>query len=156
MSIRIQVPRSSLVGRFFAARWAKWLLISLAAIFVTVLSVTGYYYSKYARAIEEKLAIGPFAKTSKLYGAPETIRVGDAMGSQEIAVELRKAGYAEAKNSNLVGWYNFRGDAIEIFPGLILISGRTRSSSASPAENFRRSRPFVTARAAPNISLSRS
>ncbi len=117
MSVRIQIPRKSFVARVLALRWARWALIAAASVFVVAAGITIYYYNHYARAIEDKLSIGPFAKTARVFGAPETIRVGDESSPQEIAAGLRKAGYVEAKNGNLVGWYNFRGQAIEIFPG---------------------------------------
>ena len=105
---------------------------------------------KYARAIEEKLAIGPFAKTSKLYGAPQTIRIGDEGGPKELATELRKSGYTEGNNSSLIGWYNLRPDAIEVFPGpdsyfrqdpfLIKFSGTKVSQITSLRDSAKRNR----------------
>lgn len=148
MSVRIQVPRKSYVARVLSVRWARWALIGVASLFALVVGVTVFYYNRYARAIEDKLAIGPFAKTAKVYGAPETIRVGDPSSAQEIATGLRKAGYVEAKNGNLVGWYHFRGDAVEIFPGpdsyfrqdpfLIRFSGGKVSQIVSLRDSSRR------------------
>jgi penicillin-binding protein 1B len=83
---------------------------------MSALAVTGYFYFKYARLIEEKLAVGPFAKTSKLYAAPETVHVGDELTADDIASELRRAGYRESEGG-LIGWFKKRPDGIEIFPG---------------------------------------
>jgi penicillin-binding protein 1B len=88
----------------------------LALVVLIAGGVTIFYYNKYARLIEEKLSIGPFARTSKLYAAPELVRQGDAMTAEDVAAHLRQAGYSETQGS-LVGWYNLRGGAIEIFPG---------------------------------------
>src|SRR5919201_682323 len=80
------------------------------------MGVFTYYYSKYSRLIDQKLRTGPFANTSKIYAAPKTVAVGDAITLAEIASELRRAGYTEARN-NAVGYFHLRPDAIEIFPG---------------------------------------
>jgi penicillin-binding protein 1B len=76
----------------------------------------GYYYVKYGRMIEDKLAAGPFPSTSRLYAAPRPVMIGDDGQLQEIATYLRRCGYIES-NTGRVGWYHLRPDAIEINPG---------------------------------------
>ncbi|MGH9672643.1 MAG: transglycosylase domain-containing protein [Bryobacteraceae bacterium] len=85
--------------------------------FSTGLIVFSYYYMKYARMIDEKLASGPFASTSKLYAAPQSLSVGDEVSPEEIVAQLRRAGFSEAR-SNRVGWYHLRPGSVEIFPGV--------------------------------------
>jgi penicillin-binding protein 1B len=82
----------------------------------TAVGIFGYYYVKYGRLIEDKLAAGPFASTSLLYAAPRPVMVGDDGQLQEIASYLRHCGYTESNTSRL-GWYHLRPDAIEINPG---------------------------------------
>jgi len=78
--------------------------------------VFSYYYVKYGRMIEDKLAAGPFASTSLLYAAPRPVMVGDEGRLDEIAAYLRRCGYTES-NTSRAGWYHLRSDAIEINPG---------------------------------------
>jgi penicillin-binding protein 1B len=87
-------------------------VISLAAAVGTF----SYYYVHYGRLIEDKLAAGPYATTSRLYAAPRPVNVGDAGKLDEIAQYLRRCGYTES-NSSRAGWYHIRADAIEINPG---------------------------------------
>lgn len=97
--------------------WRQYTGIALAAIVLSTLGVVLFLYSKYARLADEKLAHGPFPKSSMLYGAPEVIGVGDTGNPQQMASRLRESGYAEDSRANAIGWYHLRPDAIEIFPG---------------------------------------
>ena len=94
----------------------KILLASMVIIFIGCLGLFTYFYVHYARLIDEKLAVGPFAKTSRIYAAPSTLSVGETVTLQELAAHLDRCGYTRA-STNIVGWYNLREDAIEIFPG---------------------------------------
>src|SRR5688500_6161502 len=75
-----------------------------------------YFYNKYSRMIDEKLAAGPFANSAKIFAAPETIGVGDSITPNEIAINLRRSGYTESR-SNPIGYYHLYPNAIEVFPG---------------------------------------
>jgi penicillin-binding protein 1B len=97
------------VGKFFV-------VFCIAALAIGV-GVFSYYYVKYGRMIEDKLAAGPFASTSQLYAAPRPVMVGDDGQLQEIASYLRRCGYTESNTTSRVGWYHLRPDAIEINPG---------------------------------------
>lgn len=102
--------------RFLFSRWGKFLLISATALTIAALGTFTYFYVYYAGLIDEKLAKGPFAKTSRIYSAPQILAVGDEVTSAEIVDQLTRSGYTTSR-SNTVGWYNVRPDAVEIFPG---------------------------------------
>ncbi len=87
------------------------------AIVVIALIVVWFYYAKYARLTDEKLAQGPFPNSSLLYAAPQTVGIGDPGTPLHFAAKLRESGYAEDARTNPGGWYHLRADAIEIFPG---------------------------------------
>jgi penicillin-binding protein 1B len=95
----------------------KVLLVLSITTGVSGLMVFIYYYSKYAAITEEKLRTGPFTNTSKLFGAPQAVNLGDALDPDEIAASLRRAGYSESR-SNRLGWFRVKAEAIEIYPGL--------------------------------------
>ncbi|MDX2178926.1 MAG: PBP1A family penicillin-binding protein [Bryobacteraceae bacterium] len=116
MKTKVRVPGTSFFAQAWRTPWAKWSLIAGGGLIAIAFGVTLFYYLKYARLIEEKLTAGPFAKTSKLYAAPKTVRVGDNVTNEDIAAELRRAGYRETEGG-LIGWYRLRPDGIEVFPG---------------------------------------
>jgi penicillin-binding protein 1B len=97
--------------------WRQYAAISVAAVTVVLIGILLFSYAKYARLADEKLAHGPFPKSSLLYGAPETIGIGDPGTPLQMAMRLRESGYAEDSRANAIGWYHLRPDAIEIFPG---------------------------------------
>jgi penicillin-binding protein 1B len=108
--------RKSLFARFLLSRWGKIFVVFSVVALAASVAVFSYYYVKYGRMIEEKLAAGPFANTSLLYAAPRPVMVGDDAQVQEIAAYLRRCGYTES-NTSRAGWYHLRPDAIEINPG---------------------------------------
>jgi penicillin-binding protein 1B len=109
-------PRRAPVIRFITNPWGRAFLIALLVLGSTSVGVFAYYYSKYARIIEDKLRNGPFGNTSMLYAAPQPVMVGEPTQPVEIADYLRRAGYTES-NRNRLGWYHVRPDAVEINPG---------------------------------------
>ena len=116
MALRLQIPKGALLVRLLLHPVGKILLASTLFFFIAALGVFTYFYVHYARLIDEKLAVGPFAKTSRIYAAPSTLSVGETVTLEELAAHLDRCGYTRA-STNIVGWYNLREDAIEIFPG---------------------------------------
>jgi len=94
----------------------KVFLVSFVAVFTLGLLAFTFYYFKFSRMIDDKLAGGPFPTTSMLFSAPKAVMVGDEMTPDEILNQLRRSGYGESK-TNRMGWYHVRPDAVEIFPG---------------------------------------
>jgi penicillin-binding protein 1B len=109
----IKLPRIKLPGRK-----ARLIIgIVLGAIVVTFFCVIAFFYAKYARLADEKLAHGPFPKSSMLFAGSQVVGVGDSGTPLRFAARLRESGYAEDARANAVGWYHLRPDAIEVFPG---------------------------------------
>ena len=115
MAVKFQIPRKAQFVRFIFNPWGKAFLLASILVVTAGVSLFTYYYAKYARITEEKLRAGPFANTSLLYAAPRPVMVGDPAQVAEIADYLRRCGYGES-NSNRLGWYRVRPDAIEINP----------------------------------------
>lgn len=88
----------------------------MAFLLVSGLLVFGYFYSRYSREIDEKLAAGPFRNASRIYAAPHLLSLGDPIDREELVEQLRRSGYSEA-SGNPVGHYVLRGESIEIYPG---------------------------------------
>ena len=116
MPVKVQVPKRAGFVRFLLHPAGKTILAVLVVTITLVLIVFTYYYVKFSRLIEEKLAAGPFANTSMLFAEPKSLEVGDDATPQEIVYELRRAGYTES-TSNRMGHYALRPDEVDIYPG---------------------------------------
>src|SRR5665213_440508 len=86
------------------------LLIGLLACVAVGAGVFGYFYFKYQKIVDARLAAGPiFANVSQIYGAPREVRVGQHLTVSFIAQDLRRAGYNA--NSQL-GSFTLNGNSI--------------------------------------------
>jgi penicillin-binding protein 1B len=117
VAVRIQIPKKAALVRFVLHPWGRAFLIIFFAFNTLALLAFTFYYARYARLIEQKLLAGPLANTSMLFAAPQPVMIGDDITIQEIALALRRSGYAGSKGTSRMGWYNMRADGIEIFPG---------------------------------------
>jgi len=90
------------------------IVVALAGLVLFAI-VFGYYYHKYQKVVDDRLASGHiFANVSQIYAAPREIRNGQKYTASAIAADLRRAGYNA--NSQL-GTYQLNGDNIFIKPG---------------------------------------
>jgi penicillin-binding protein 1B len=148
VAVKVQVPKKKKRRAHFLLRPAGKILLLTVTLTVTIgISVFTYYYVKYSRLIEAKLAAGPFANTSTLYAAPRTVAAGDIATPQEIALELRHSGYNESSN-NRIGYFTLKPDEIDIYPGpdsyfkrddgVVKFSGAKVSRIISLADNTER------------------
>lgn len=117
MAVRIQVPKKAALLRFVLNPWGRAFVIIFLVLNTIGLITFTFYYSKYAKLIEQKLVSGPFTNTSMLFAAPQVVMVGDQVAPGDVASALRRSGYADSRGNTRMGWYNLRPDAIEIFPG---------------------------------------
>ena len=116
MAVKVQVPKKASAVRFALHPLGK-ILIAVVVLGLTAgLGTFTYYYAKYSRLIETKLAAGPFANTSMLFATPRTVATGDIATPQEIANDLRHSGYNESTN-NRMGYFTLKPEEIDIYPG---------------------------------------
>src|SRR5580658_7697004 len=116
VAVKVKAPKKARKVHFLMRPVGKILLLTITLSVTIGLGVFTYYYVKYSRLIETKLASGPFSNTSMLFAAPRTVAVGDVVSPQEIAIELRHSGYNESKN-NRMGYFTLKPDEIDIYPG---------------------------------------
>src|SRR5271170_3212023 len=114
--VKVQAPKKASAVRHAMHPLGKIFLVLLVLGFTTGLAVFTFYYVKYSRLIEAKLAAGPFANTSMLFAAPRTVDVGDIADPQEIATDLRRSSYTESP-SNRMGYFTLKPDEIDVYPG---------------------------------------
>jgi penicillin-binding protein 1B len=108
--------RSGIVQRLHLDnRFVRYALVVVLGCLVLVIATLGYFYFKYERVVDDRLAKGPmFASVSQIYAAPREVRNGQKLAISEIASQLRSAGYNA--NSQL-GTFELNGDNIFIKPG---------------------------------------
>jgi penicillin-binding protein 1B len=116
VAVKVQVPKKASAVRLVLHPAGKIILVLVVLGVTAGLAVFTYYYVKYSRLIEAKLAAGPFANTSMLFAAPRTISVSDRATPQELAIDLRHSGYNESPN-NRIGYFTEKPDEIDIYPG---------------------------------------
>jgi len=162
--MKVRIPRAVGLARFFLSPVGRWVVIGLSVAFIVALGVFIHFYSLYAQLMDEKLRLGVFANTAKIFATPQSVAVGDELGPEDIAADLRRSGYGESR-SNPDGYYRLHPNAIEIFPGpdsyfdqeagLIKFSGRRISSIISLQDNtarneYRLEPQLITALSGPN------
>jgi len=90
-------------------------LVVVLGCLVLAATIFGYFYFKYERIVDDRLAKGPmFASVSQIYAAPREVRNGQKLSASTIAADLRRAGY---NNNNQLGTFQLNGDSIFIKPG---------------------------------------
>src|SRR6516225_2294844 len=114
--LKVRVPGSAALAQFLLKPFGRVLVLSLLLTAVITLATFTFFYTRYSRLIDAKLSAGPFTNTAKLFAAPQSVAVGDHITPGEIAAELRRSGYSEARG-NPTGYFLLQPDAIEIFPG---------------------------------------
>jgi penicillin-binding protein 1B len=114
MTVKLKLgPPAQKIG-FFASVFRFCLVMLLFATLVGA-CIFGYYYFKYQKVVDDRLAAGPlFASVAQIYAAPKEVRTGQRLSLESIAADLRSAGY----NVNpQMGTFEERSGSILIKPG---------------------------------------
>ena len=115
MPVKLKLaPRNS--RKTFGSTLLRAGLIAALVCLVIFAFVFGYFYFKYEKVVDDRLASGPlFANTAQIYSGSKEVRTGQKLSASTIARELKAAGY----NSNPeLGTYQLNGDTIQIKPGV--------------------------------------
>ncbi len=113
--MKLRIPRGSGFTRVILGPAGRFFIIFFSLAVIAALGSFTYFYAKYARIIDDRLRTGVFANSAKIFAAPESVSVGDAMSPNDIATDLRRSGYTES-SGNPVGYYQIHSNSIEIFP----------------------------------------
>jgi penicillin-binding protein 1B len=116
VAIKIKIPKIG-KGGFVHDPLLRAALIVFAVVSVTFLGVFSYFYVKYDRIIDERFKSPAFSNSARIFATPRAVRVGDKADAREIALELRRAGYAEKDEQSPIGSYRLLNSGIEIKPG---------------------------------------
>ncbi len=96
--------------------------VGLSVFLVLALAMFGvfaYYYVKYEKIIDRKMKGQIFNNSAKIYARPQVLKVGETYSVDEVASDLRRAGYTVQghKPESQLGTYRLAGNAVEIRPG---------------------------------------
>jgi len=112
---KLRIPHGSGFAHLILSPTGRILIIAFSLFFIAGLGVFTFFYARFARVIDEKLRAGVFANSAKIFAAPNSVSVGDAITPDIIATDLRRSGYTESP-SNPVGYYKPHSNYIEIYP----------------------------------------
>jgi penicillin-binding protein 1B len=86
---------------------------------VIFLAMFTYFYVKYQRVVDRRMAGPIFSNAAKIYARPQTIAVGNKADPAEVAAQLHRAGYAQdgKDNDSPVGHFSLTSHSIQIMPG---------------------------------------
>ena len=122
MAIKIKIPKSGETGGK-SLRGLPRDPVLRAALIVFLVAAVGfggfvcYFYIKYDRIIEQRFRTPVFSNSAKIYALPRTVHDGDKADAKEIAVALRRAGYADKEGQSRLGSFRLVSGGIEITPG---------------------------------------
>jgi len=123
MAIRLKIPKVQRgsgggKGRFRVKDpVVRYALTGFLALSLVVVGFFSYWYVKYDRIIEQRFRGPVFATSAKIYASPRVVRVGSKDTVNDIAAELRRAGYNEQQAGSPLGSYRVHGGTIEVLPG---------------------------------------
>jgi penicillin-binding protein 1B len=116
MAVKLRISKNSAAFRILKSAWGRAFVVMFLVVGLTATGVFSYFYFKYSRDIDGKLRAGVFSSATLLYAAPRAVTVGESITRDDIAGYLTRCGYS-SQNTNRMGWYLVRPDAVEVNPG---------------------------------------
>ena len=120
MAIKLKIPKRK-AGRLHLSDPIVRACAAAFIIICTVLfGVFAFYYIRFQKLIDQKMAGPVFANSSKIYAIPRTLFPGYPITREQIVADLRKTGYSEEseKGESRLGTYQLvSGGGVEIHPG---------------------------------------
>ena len=93
---------------------------AVALVLLCALAAFGFFsycYVKYDRIINDRMSGRIFNTSAKIFARPQLVRPGDKLTAEQIATELRHAGYVEEGIESRLGNFRVTHNSIEIHPG---------------------------------------
>jgi len=85
---------------------------------IIFMGVFAYFYVKYSRIVDKRMAGPIFSNAAKLYARPKVVSVGETIEAQQVVADLRRAGYSEqGREESPMGHYRYVRGGVEILPG---------------------------------------
>jgi penicillin-binding protein 1B len=103
----------------------KRIVLAILGVCLTILLLLVVQYLHLARMADRRLAEGPFAMSTEILSAPETVAVGDTVTVEDLAAKLERSGYAHSPD-NSGGSFTVQANAIQISPDQSSAADRVR------------------------------
>ncbi len=114
MAVKLKIPRSKK-----PASASPTLIRGIVAgciVFCTLLfGIFAWYYVKYQKIVDRRMSGRIFSNAAKIYALPKQVFVGEKISTQEVAAQLRRAGYTDKESK--IGTFRLLNGGIEINPG---------------------------------------
>jgi penicillin-binding protein 1B len=123
VAIKLKIPTMPKSGRPGQGTFARDPVLRVAlAVFLVLATITAgtftYYYVRFGRMIDQRFQGQVFSNSARIYAIPHAVKPGDKIEAKEMAVQLRRAGYAEQNDGKSpMGTYRLFTGGIEIKPG---------------------------------------
>ncbi len=112
--------RAAAASRFsFGDPVVKLFVAGFVVAGVLFLATFTYFYVKYQRVVDRRMAGPIFSNAAKIYARPQSIWVGEKISGHEIASALSRAGYSpqDKPGESAVGQYLLTSHVIQVSPG---------------------------------------
>src|SRR5882672_5644467 len=109
------------VSRFLARAKSRKVRFTIMIFTLALISLSAFFinsYRSYAKIVDARLARGYLISRAGIYAAPRTLRSGQRLSPEALAVALRRAGYLDDENASEIwnGSFSIRDAAVEIRP----------------------------------------
>lgn len=114
-------PLRLCVGLFLARAQSRKVRLTIAIFILALVSLGAFFfnsYRSYAKIVDDRLARGYLVSRAGIYAAPRTLRPGQKLSREELAMALGRAGYLDGEDASEVwnGSFTMREDAVDIRP----------------------------------------
>ncbi len=115
VKVKVKGPVRGLAKHKFIAV-AVLLVVAAALVFGAIFS---FYYFKYQRIVDARLARPLFENTAKIYAAPFEVRPGQTIGPKFVVNQLDEAGYSQQGETPVsqMGTYSVTSNSVTVYPG---------------------------------------
>ena len=119
MAIKVKIPKGKSVSFYRSAPVVRAAVAAFIMVSTMMVGIFAFYYIRYQKIIDKTFSGPIFANASKIYAIPRAVGPGFKTSKEEIAQQLRKAGYVEAseKGESKLGTYRLVDRGIQIRPG---------------------------------------
>src|SRR5688572_12528350 len=97
-------------------RASKYILITVAVLFVATCGLTGYYYVTFSRMIDARLHGERDRVIPRVFARPLEIRRGDNVSQKELLDRLNDLGYAQRTQVQNPGEFAVDGPLVSVVP----------------------------------------
>jgi penicillin-binding protein 1B len=109
------------VGLFLAGAQSRKVRFTMAIFILALVSLGAFFfnsYRSYAKIVDDRLARGYLVSRAGIYAAPRTLRPGQRLSREELAMALGRAGYLDGEDASEVwnGSFTMREDAVDVRP----------------------------------------